>query len=401
MRDFSTIAAPFNDLMKKGVSFHWGAAQDQAFHALFDKLTHAPLLQLLDFGKTFELKCDASGIGIGGVLLLEGKPLAYFSEKLSGPSLNYSTYDKEFYALVRILETWQHYLWPKEFFIHSDHESLKHIRGQAKLNKRHAKWVEFIETFPYIIKHKKGKDNVIADALSRCYTMLSQLDHNFFGLESIKELYATDFDFKDAYENYREGRTWNKYVLHDSLLYRANKFCVPASSIHLLLLQEVHGGGLMGHFRVKKTKDVLATHLFWPKMRHDVECYVSRCTTCNKAKSQLNPHGLYMPLPIPSVPWEDISMDFVLGLHRTKTERDSIFVVVDRFSKMAHFIPYQKSDNASHVADLFFAKVVRLHGIPNTIVSDREAKFLSQFLENLVVKIGDKIVIFYYMSSSN
>jgi hypothetical protein len=84
---------------------------------------------------------------------------------------------------------------------------LKHIRGQTKLNKHHAKWVEFIETFSYIIKHKKGKDNVIADALSRCYTMLSQLDHKIFGLESLKELYATNFDFKDAYENYREGRT--------------------------------------------------------------------------------------------------------------------------------------------------------------------------------------------------
>jgi hypothetical protein len=163
---------------------------------------------------------------------------------------------------------------------------LKHIRGQAKLNKCHAKWAEFIETFLYIIKHKKGKDNAIANALSRCYTMLSQLDH-FFGLESIKELYATDFDFKDSYENCREGGKWNKYVLHDGLLYCANKLCV-----RLLFLQEVHRGGLMGHFRVKKIENVLAAHFFWPKMRRDVERYVSRCTTCNKAKSQLNPHGL-------------------------------------------------------------------------------------------------------------
>jgi hypothetical protein len=99
---------------------------------------------------------------------------------LSGHSLNYSRYDKELYALVHVLETWQHYLWPKEFVIHSDHESLKHIRGQEKLNKHHAKWVKFIETFPYIMKHKKGKENVIADALSRRYTMLSQLDTPLF-----------------------------------------------------------------------------------------------------------------------------------------------------------------------------------------------------------------------------
>jgi hypothetical protein len=190
MRDFSTIVAPFNDLTKKGVSFYWGAAQEHSFNTLIDKLTHALLLQLPDFGKTFELECDASGIGIGGVLLQEGKPIAYFSKKLNGPLLNYSTYDKELYTLVHILETWQHYLWLKEFVIHSDHESLKHIRGQAKLNKRQAKWVEFIETFPYIIKHKKGKENVIAVALSRCYTMLSQLDHKIFGLESIKELWS-------------------------------------------------------------------------------------------------------------------------------------------------------------------------------------------------------------------
>jgi hypothetical protein len=143
-------------------------------------------------------------------------------------------------------------------------------------------------------------------------------------------------------------------VLQDGLLYRANKLCVPASSVRLLFLQEAHEGGLMGHFGVKKTEYVLAAHFFWPKMRRDVERYVSRCTTCNKVKSRLNPHDLCMPLPVPNVPWEDISMDFVLGLPRTKRVRDSIFVVADYFSKMSHFIPCHKSDNASHVDDLFF-----------------------------------------------
>ena len=176
MKDFSTIAVPLNELTKKGVAFHWGQPQEGDFNLLKHKLTNAPLLQLPDFSKTFELESDASGIGIGGVLMQGGRPVAYFSEKLSGPVLNYSTYDKELYALVCSLETWQHYLWPKEFDIHSDHESLKYIRSQSNLNRRHAKWVEFIESFSYIIKHKKGKDNIIVDALSRRYTMLSQLD---------------------------------------------------------------------------------------------------------------------------------------------------------------------------------------------------------------------------------
>jgi hypothetical protein len=245
VKDFSTIAAPLNELTKKNVPFVWTDAQEEAFNILKDKLTHAPLLQLPDFNKMFELECDASGIGLGGVLLQEGKPVAYFSEKLSGPSLNYSTYDKELYALVRTLETWQHYLWPKEFVIHSDHESLKHIRSQSKLNRRHAKWVEFIESFPYVIRHKKGKENIIADALSRRYTMLSQLDFKIFGLETIKEQYSNDVDFKDILLKCREGRTWNKFVYTDGFVFRANKLCIPDSSVRLLLLQEAHGGGLM------------------------------------------------------------------------------------------------------------------------------------------------------------
>jgi hypothetical protein len=157
VRDFSSIAAPLHELTKKGVSFSWDPAQEEAFDTLKDKLTHAPLLQFPDFQKVFELECGASGIGLGAVLLQEGKPIAYFSEKLSGAILRYSTYDKELYALVRTLQTWQHYLWPREFIIHSDHKALKHIRTQTNLNCRHASWVEFIESFPYIIKHKNEK----------------------------------------------------------------------------------------------------------------------------------------------------------------------------------------------------------------------------------------------------
>jgi hypothetical protein len=280
VRDFSTIATPLHELTKKGVLFHWGPAQGQAFDALKERLTSTPLLQLPDFGKTFELECDASGVGIGGLLMQEGKPIAYFSEKLNGPTLNYSTYDKEFYALVRSLETWQHYLWPKEFIIHSDHEPLKYLRMQNKLNCKHAKWVEFIESFPYIIKNKKGKDNVIADALSHRYTMLSQLDCRIFGLESIKGQYEFDADFKDVLLNCKEGRALNKYVLNEGYLFRANCLCIQVGSVGLLLLQEAHGGCLMGHFGAKKMEDMLATHFFWPKMRRDVEIFASHCTTC-------------------------------------------------------------------------------------------------------------------------
>jgi hypothetical protein len=157
VKNFSSIAAPINELTKKEVPFKWGDVQQKAFEALKMKFTTAPVLALPDFGKTFEIECDASGVGTGGVLMQERRPIAYFSEKLSGPTLNYSVYDKELYALVRKLETWQHCLLLKEFVIHSDHESLRHLKGQLKLNRRHAKWCEFIESFPYVVKYKKGK----------------------------------------------------------------------------------------------------------------------------------------------------------------------------------------------------------------------------------------------------
>ncbi|KAL0378818.1 UNVERIFIED_CONTAM: Transposon Ty3-G Gag-Pol polyprotein [Sesamum radiatum] len=271
VKDFSTMAAPLNELTKKNVPFKWGNAQEKAFQAIKEKLTHAPLLALPDFGKTFEIECDASGIGIGGVLMQGGRPVAYFSEKLSGPTLNYPTYDKELYALVRVLETWQHYLWSKEFVIHSDHEALKYIKSQSKLSRRHAKWVEFIESFPYVIKHKKGKDNIVADALSRRYALLSVLDAKILGFEFIKDLYANDVEFGEAFGNCSPSIGWDKFYLHDGFLFRANQLCVPNCSIRLLLMKEAHSGGLMGHFGISKTLGVLSEHFYWPKMRRDVE----------------------------------------------------------------------------------------------------------------------------------
>src|SRR5664279_6646586 len=246
--------------------------------------------------------------------------------------LNYPIYDKELYALVRVVEIWQHYLWPKEFIIHSDHESLKYLKSQANLNKRHAKWVEFIESFPYIAKYKKGKENIVADALSRKHALLTRLEINVLGLDEIKDLYSSDALFGPIFAKCSPTRGFEDFYLHKGFIFKANKLCIPESSLRLLLLKESHGGGLMGHFGRDKTYAMLSTHYYWPKMKFQVERLVRRCTTCLKAKSTSKSHGLFIPLPTPHAPWSDISMDFVLGLPRTKINMDSIFVVVDRFS---------------------------------------------------------------------
>jgi hypothetical protein len=120
--------------------------------------------------------------------------------------------------------------------------------------------------------------------------------------------------------------------------------------------------------------------------------FCARCITYRQAKSRVLPHRLYTPLPIPSAPWVDIFVDFILGLHRSRKGRDLTFVVVDRFSKMTHFISCHKTDDATHITDLFFREIVRLHGVPKTIVSDRGVKFLNYFWKVLWGKLGTKLL---------
>ena len=193
IKNFSTIAAPLTEVLKKE-KFEWTRAAQQSFEELKEIITRAPTLALPDFDKLFEVDCDASGVGIGAVLNQEGRPIAFFSEKLNESRRKYSTYEKEFYAIVRALDHWSHYLLAKEFVLYSDHESLKYLHSQQKLQRRHAKWSEFLSPFHFVLKHKSGTQNKVADALSRRHALLSTLQVKVIGFEVLKDLYEDDED---------------------------------------------------------------------------------------------------------------------------------------------------------------------------------------------------------------
>ncbi|RDY13047.1 Retrovirus-related Pol polyprotein from transposon 17.6, partial [Mucuna pruriens] len=184
------------------------------------------------------MKYDASNVGRGVVLLQERHLIANLSEKL-----------KELYALMRALH---HYLLPKEFVIHSDHVTFKYLGRQGRLNKRDAKWIEFLEQLPYEIKHKKGKMNVILDALFRRYALIFILETKFLGIECIKDLYENDIDFGEAFAMCVH-LTNGGFYRHDGFLFKEKILYVPKSSIRNLLVKEAHESGLVGHFGELKT----------------------------------------------------------------------------------------------------------------------------------------------------
>ena len=128
-----------------------------------------------------------------------------------------------------------------------------------------------------------------------------------------------------------------------------------------------------------RTIQLVLDSYYWPTLRRDVSRFVERCVVCQSSKGHASNGGLYMPLPVRTQPWTDISMDFIFGLQRTQRGHDSIFVVVYRFFKMAHFIPCKKTTDAVTVAQLFFRDIYRLHGLPLSIVSDRDSRFLNHF----------------------
>ena len=286
IRDFSTITAPMTDVLKQ-TSFKWNPKAQQAFEEVKKKLTQAPVLALPCFEKIFEVECDASGVGIGGVLTQEGRPIAYFSEKLCDSKRKYSTYDKEFYAIIRSLEHWSHYLVANEFILHSDHEALKYIQGQHKLNSRHAKWVEYLQTFHFTIKHKSGKLNKGADTLSRRYLLLFQLDACVLRFEHLMSLYAKDREFGELFHECKRHPN-GEFLVQEGYLFRGTRLCVP-NCARELLIRAIHGGSLAGHFGEKKTLIMLKEHYYWPCMDKDVQDVIKRCVVCQMAKSHTLP----------------------------------------------------------------------------------------------------------------
>ncbi|XP_072993886.1 LOW QUALITY PROTEIN: uncharacterized protein [Typha latifolia] len=243
IKGFSTIMAPITECLKKG-EFKWSVSATKAFTEIKKKMVEALVMRLPDFTKVFEVTCDASGVGIGGILSQEGHPIAYFSEKLNETRQRYTTYDKEFYAVVQSLRHWRHYLLPQEFVIFSDHEALRYLNSQKKLNARHGRWVKFLRDYTYTLRHKSGADNKAADALSRRMVLLSRMNTEVIGFDKIKTEYESCLDFHEVYNLLSNGKTQeiDGFILQDGYLFKSRRLCIPSTSLREFLIWELHAG---------------------------------------------------------------------------------------------------------------------------------------------------------------
>lgn len=431
IKDYSRIATPLITLTKKDKRFEWTREANNAFIELKQAFTSAPVLAHADPNKPFIMETDGSDFAVGAVLSQQGldgilHPVAFYSRKLSPAEINYEIYDKELLAIVAAFEHWRNYLYgaAHPVKVYTDHRNLLYYTTTRKLNRRQARWSIFLAEFDFVITFRPGNKQGKPDALSRrpeyalkgdevAVTQQSAVvlkprmlklnttlsypapqDTNILSL--IRKSQEKDEKIVEISRNLRIGQARDDehkdYALNEEgLVTRKGALYVGGVPAKLAIMQKYHDSPAAGHFGVKKTMELVARTYWWPHQRQFIRDYVRSCDTCCRAKpSRHRPYGLLRPLDIPEGPWQSVTMDFITALPMSKGN-DSVLVVVDRYSKMAHFVPCRKSINAEETARLLLDQVVKLHGVPKEIITDRGPQFISSFWKTLFELLGSKV----------
>jgi len=384
VRNFGVIAGPLHALTKTD-GFCWSPEAQSAFDTLKAVLCNAPVLALPVFDKQFMVETDACGQGIGAVLMQEGHPLAYISRQLKGKQLHLSIYEKELLAVIFAVRKWRHYLLPSHFIIKTDQRSLKYLLEQRLNTPVQQQWLPKLLEFDYEIQYRQGKENLVADALSRVeesevlHMALSIVECDF--LKEIQAAYESDGVLKDIISVLQQHPDAKKhYSWSQDILRRKSKIVVPNDvEIKNKLLQWLHCSGMGGHSGRDASHQRVKSLFYWKGMVKDIQAFIRSCGTCQQCKSDNAAYpGLLQPLPIPDKIWCDVSMDFIEGLPNSGG-KSVIMVVVDRLSKAAHFVALAHPYSALTVAQAFLDNVYKHHGCPTSIVSDRDVVFTSEF----------------------
>lgn len=349
---------------------------------------------LPDFSCTFVIETDASDLGIGAVLMQRDHPLAFVSKALGPRNRGLSTYEKEYMAILLAVEQWRPYLQFKEFIIKTDHASLTHLVDQRLHTPWQHKVLSKLMGLQYRILYKKGSENRVADALSR--RPHPELEINAISrcqptwMLAIVDAYQQDANAVALLQRLAIAADPNDpFTLSEGIIRKKGRIWIPANiELQTRIVQEFHASPIGGHSGIPVTLRRLKQLFAWKGMAKFVCQLVQSCGVCQQAKPDRARYpGLLQPLPVPKSAFQVISMDFIEGLPRSG-RYNSILVVVDKFSRFAHFIPLAHPFSAATVASAFMDNVFKLHGAPEQIISDRDRIFNSNFWQQLFTRTG-------------
>lgn len=412
IKNFSGVAGPLTELTKKGVGIDkWDSTCDTAFSTLKTALVSAPILMAPSWRKPFRCHVDASQRAVGGTLTQldengNDRVVAYFSKKLADAEVRYTANERELLGLVYFLKRFRCYLEGSTFEVFTDNQVLKHFFTKPTLNRREARWLDLFAQFGITkVTLKPGRVHVLGDVLSRAPHVMEEialLNHTSVSVPDAIPFhmdYETDQLFGPIVKGLRGDFPEDKIKLermsrqlpfftyeHGKLLY-GNKICIPRSGVKEVLYA-AHDSSVAGHFGFTKTLSRLDSY-HWHHKSRDVRSYVDGCQTCQQKKdSRKKKLGIPNPLDVPMRRWGSLATDFIVKLPMTKRGFDSITTWVDRLSRRVHFLPGRTTDTAVDVANCFFSEIFKLHGLPDSIVSDRDPKFTSKFWGQLMKRCG-------------
>ncbi|GKC18392.1 putative reverse transcriptase domain-containing protein [Tanacetum coccineum] len=366
---FSKIAKPITKLTKKKVAFEWGDKQEAAFQTLKDKLCSAPILALRQGAENFIVYCDASHKGLGAILMQNQKVIAYASRQLKIHEKNYTTHDLELRAV--------------------------------ELNMRQRRWLELLSDYDCEIRYHLGKTNVVADALShkewikplRVRALVMTI-----GLNLPKQILEAQIEAHkpDNLKNEDIGGMIRKDIPKEKLEPRTDEtLCLNGRSwlpcygdLRTVIIHESHKSKYSIHPSSDKMYQDMKKLYWWPNMKADIATYVSKCLTYAKVKAECQrPSGLLVQPEIPQWKWDNITMDFVTKLPKSSQGYDTIWVIVDRLTKSAIFMPMRETDSMEKLARMY------LKEIKGCKARDRQKSYADLKRKPMEFQVGDRVML--------